>query len=81
MAARNDCTADAAEELWTRLETALVGDEDPSRKDTRLALSSVKAVALVAIAHQLERIGDKLESIEEMVCGLADLPFTTRLKE
>ena len=81
MAARNDCTADRAEELWTRLESALVGDEDLSRKEKRLALRSVEVVGLIAIAHQLERIGDKLESIEEMLCGLADLPFTTRVKE
>ena len=81
MASRNDCTADLAERLWIELTNDAMREDPLHDNYARMALRSVNSVALVALAHQAERIGDKLESIEEILCRLADLPFTTRVKE
>lgn len=78
MAAINDCTADRAEAMWTKFERALDGLENLKQPELVVAIYGIQTVALISLAHQLERIGDKFESIEEMLCGLADLPFTVR---
>lgn len=80
MAAVNDCTADRAEAMWTAMERVLAGRRSVNEPELQSTLGGIQAVAVIAMAHQLERIADKLESIEEMLCGLADLPFTVRPK-